>query len=593
MPLLAGPAGMMRVHSLQSAQVCADAGPAHCTKNVSLWLVLGFTGLGCAWLFPGHFFPWPGFRQEVLAAVAFIVLSVAAFTGVESINWPRIAVIAFAAAGIPLLQLAFGQIDFRGGGLLCATYLVAFATSIAVGATLASGKSRAQLIDGFAACTVSAGIASSGMALCQWLGPSGWEGLLDLHDGRRPIANIGQPNHLSTLLLLGVAGALHWYESRRINGWSAAFVVAWLGCGIVLTESRTGWLNVAVISLWWFFMRKKASLRLRTLPIALGVAAFALAVCSLSELHVLVGAVEPVDASGTTIRLDAGSRPLHWAMLADALRQSPWWGYGWSQVANAQFAVSANHPATGAWLTQSHNLVLDLLVYNGLPVGLLLSSLLLLWLVQHARACNDATSWCLLLALFMLFTHALLENPLHYAYFLLPAGLLIGILSEDLRAERQSRGGRLSLAMCIAVLLVPLTVVTAEYFRAEQALRELGLAFARIGKPPSELPQPDWYLLDGWAAYHRASTMAVSAGMQPEQIDELRKVASRYPYPYVLMQYARASALNANPEAAHRAFVHGCKVLRRPTCEAMRKVWSDLQSSEPKFRPFAFPAWSG
>ena len=571
----------------------AGAGPTHGMKNVSLWLVLGFTGLGCAWLFPGHFFPWPGFRQEVLAAVAFIVLAVAALTGVERINWPRIAVIAFAAACIPLLQLAFGQIDFRGGGLLSATYLVAFAASIAVGATLGSGKSREQPIDGFAACLVAAGIVSSGMALCQWLGPSVWEGLLDTHNGRRPVANIGQPNHLSTLLLLGVVGALYWYEKRRINGWSAAFVVAWLGWGIVLTESRTGWLNVAVIALWWFFMRKRGSLRLQTLPIGLGVAAFALAVFCLSELHVLVGAVEPIDAVSTTIRLDAGPRPLHWAMLADALRQSPWWGYGWSQVANAQFAVSANHPATGAWLTQSHNLVLDLLVYNGLPVGLLLSSLLLLWFVRHARACNDATSCCLLLALFMLFNHALLENPLHYAYFLLPAGLLIGILSEDLRAERRWLGGRLSLAIPIAVLLVPLTVVTAEYLRAEEALRELRLAFAGVGKPPSELPQPDWYLVDGWAAYLRASTMAVSADMQPEQIDELRKVASRYPYANILMQYARASALNANPEAAHRVFVHGCKVLVRPTCEAMRKVWSDLQSSEPKFRLVAFPAWSG
>ena len=525
--------------------------------------------------------------------MAFIVLAVAAVTGVEPVNWPRIALIAFAAACIPLLQLAFGQIDFRSGGLLSAAYLAAFAVSIAVGATLAAGQSRHQLFDGFAACVVFAGIASSGMALCQWLGPSVWQGFLDPHNGPRPVANIGQPNHLSTQLLLGVVGALYWYENRRINGWCAVFVVAWLGCGIVLTESRTGWLSVAIIAPWWWLMRKQGSLRLRVLPIAVAIAFFALAVLCLSQFNLLSGSVDPSTEDATGLRLKAGTRPLHWIMLADALRQSPWWGYGWSQVANAQLAVSVNHPATGEWLTQSHNLVLDLLVYNGLPIGSLLTLLLVLWFVRHARACNSASSWCLLLALFILFTHALLENPLHYAHFLLPAGLLMGIISNDLPAEGQWRSGRLFLAVPTAILLIPLTVVSAEYLQAEEALRDLRLAVAGVGIPPSELPQHDWYLVDGWAAYHRSATMAVSAGMKAEQIDELRKVASRYPYPNILMQYARASALNANAEAARHTFVHGCKVLGAPTCEAMRKVWSDLQSSEPNLRSIAFPAWSG
>ena len=102
--------------------------------------------------------------------------------------------------------------------------------------------------------------------------------------------------------------------------------------------------------------------------------------------------------------------------------------------------------------------------------------------------------------------------------------------------------------------------------------------------------QHDWILADGWAAYHRASTLTVTAGMQRQQLDELRKVVSRYPYPNVLMQYAHASALNANPEAAHKSLIHGCKVFGPPTCEQMRRVWSRMQTSEPLLRDIEFPA---
>ncbi|MFZ2652205.1 MAG: Wzy polymerase domain-containing protein [Burkholderiaceae bacterium] len=427
------------------------------------------------------------------------------------------------------------------------------------------------------------------MALCQWLGPSVWEGLLDPHIGRRPFANIGQPNHLSTQLLLGVAGALYWYETRRSHGWPTAFVVAWLGVGIVLTESRTGWLSVFVIALWWWWMRERAALRLRALPLAIGITCFAIAVFCLGRLHLLVGAVDPDAVAPTALRLEAGTRPLHWAMLLDALGQSPWWGYGWSQVANAQFVVSANHPATGEWLTQSHNLVLDLLIYNGIPIGALLSTMMLLWFVRHSRACNNSTSWSLLLALFMLFTHALLENPLHYAYFLLPAGLLIGVLSSDCGVERRWHGRRSSLAVPIALLLVPLTVVSAEYFDAEENLRRMELSFKGVGTKPAALPQHEWFLVDGWAAYHRASTLTISTGMRRQDLDELRKVASRYPYPNILMQYAHASAMNANPEAARRSLIHACKVFGPPTCQQMRKLWLRLQSSEPLLRDVEFP----
>lgn len=558
-------------------------------KELSLWLILGFLGLAWAWLLPGHFIPWPGFRQEVLAGAAFVLCAGSAIANSQQIIWPRIALIGFVAACIPLLQLAVGQIDFRSGGVLSATYVAAFATSMSIGASLAASKQRLQLLNGFAACVVFAGIVSSGMAVCQWLGPSVWEGLLDPHTGTRPFANIGQPNHLSTQLLLGVVGVLYWYENRRVNGLPAALAIAWLGFGILLSESRTGWLSVVVLAGWWCLMRNRVSLRLRGFPLLVGILTFACAVPFLGHLHVLVGAVDPTAADALTLRVQAGTRPAHWLMLLDALHQSPWWGYGWNQVANAQFAVSAKHPGMAEWLTQSHNLVLDLLIYNGLPAGLLLCSVVLLWFVRHSWACTNSTTWCLLLGLFMLFTHALLENPLHFTYFLLPAGLLIGVLSSESRVEPSWSSRRWTLAVPTLLLVVPFALVSVEYLDAEESLRDMELSFKGVGTRPSDLPQHNWILLDGWAAYHRASTAIVSSAMTPQQLEELRKVVSRYPYPNVLMQYAHASALNSNPGAASKTLIHGCKVFGAATCDQMRKVWTRLQSIEPAVRSVKFP----
>ena len=40
----------------------------------------GLVAIGLAWVLPGHYFPWPGFQQETLAAIgaALIGLAVAA-----------------------------------------------------------------------------------------------------------------------------------------------------------------------------------------------------------------------------------------------------------------------------------------------------------------------------------------------------------------------------------------------------------------------------------------------------------------------------------------------------------------------------------
>ena len=497
--------------------------------------------------------------------------------------------VACAVALIPLVQWAAGQIRYLDDAILASGYVVMWAISICVGASLAKGPRRNQLLDGLAACLVLAGIASAGIALCQWLGPSVWSGWIEVMPARgRPVGNIGQPNHLSTQLLLGLAGLLYWYEQRRIGGWCVALAVTWLGLGIVISQSRTGWLAVGLVGTWWLLMRRRAGLRLPPTAVLIALVLFTLAVLAEASLFALWSG--PLDLEGATpaLRLTSARRGVIWETLWHATMQAPWLGYGWNQIANAHFASADAFPGISTWLTHSHNLVLDLVLYNGIPLGLLITGLLVAWFVRRVRDCRGSASWCWLLAIFIVFLHALLEYPLHYAYFLVPTGLLMGIVGSG--STHSFRAGRLALAAPVTIVAITMAAVAIEYVNAEEALRDLGLASLQVGTPAKDLPRPDWKILESWKAYHAAMTSEITGNMSSNDIAALHDLAARYPYPNVLSLYAHAAALNHQPKSAQAALAHACKVHKANVCESMQGWWGRLGASDPLVRQVDFPA---
>ena len=77
-------------------------------------LLLGFVILFASWLAPGHFSPWVNFQNELVAAVATLLIGFAAVASAREarLPWPRLAAFAMLAALVPLLQTAMGQIRF-------------------------------------------------------------------------------------------------------------------------------------------------------------------------------------------------------------------------------------------------------------------------------------------------------------------------------------------------------------------------------------------------------------------------------------------------------------------------------------------------
>lgn len=547
-------------------------------------LLPGLFALCLALLLPGHYPPWVSFQQEWLAALGVALIGATVLPAARRggrIAWPAAAWIALVVAVVPSLQWAAGQLDFVSDALLVSLFLAGFGLAIAAGASF-TGARRAEVLDGLCTVFIAAGIVSTGMALWQWLQLGGSLYVADLAAGFRPYANLAQPNHLSTLLGMAVAAVLRDYEARRMRGSVAALAIAWFGFGMLMTQSRTGWLFVAVVALGWLALRRRAGLSLPATAVVAGVVAFAVGVLLWTRL----GDALMLHSVALEDRLTSSPRLLIWPVLIDAARQAPWFGYGWNQIGAAQLATALAHPGANHWYVYSHNVVLDLVLWAGVPLGLLLSGLLAWWFVRQVRRCTDPDHWALLLAISAVLLHAMVEYPHSYLYFLLPVGLMMGLLEGASAGAPRARGlPAWSLALPLLGMVVMLVWIGVEYIRVEEAFRQLRFVNARIGVDRvADAPTPDVRLLDAPREMHRMMILKPAPGWSGADLQRMREVAERFPTVPVMFRYAQVAGLNGKPEEAARALALLCKLNSERTCGQLLGEWAELQAVHPELR---------
>jgi len=236
----------------------------------------------------------------------------------------------------------------------------------------------------------------------------------------------------------------------------------------------------------------------------------------------------------------------------------------------------------------SHNLVLDLLLWNGLPVGGLIAAALAWWFIAHIRASRDARVVWLLAATGGVFMHGMLEFPLEYAYFLIPVGLVMGAVDNLSPAGgaslRVPRWAVLSFTALLAALFVG---VNADYLKAEENYRTLRMESARIGAAGIVTPAPELRLLTQLGAFLQFARTEATPGMAPEQVDWMRKVSERFGYPPVMFRYALAAGLNGQPEVAQQTLARLCRIHEPQRCVEAHEGWAGLQVRYPQLPPFA------
>jgi hypothetical protein len=521
--------------------------------------LIGLLCLGVSWLMPNHYLPWHAFHSDAMAFLAVFawVLSLEA-EGSRQISFPRLAVVVMAAIAIPWLQFAHGLLGFAGEAWLATLYLGAFAASIYIGFQWAGQpKVNDILLQTVIAATVAAGLISTGLCLFQWLLLEDWLGVFIANIGAtgRPFGNLGQPNLLATLLVMSVV-ALAWsYESRRVGGWGLACGAAFLTVGLSFAQSRAGYLSALAVCLWWSVKHSGLEApRLNRWWAAAWLLLLAIFAAALPRLSNAFG----LSGDRAVALFDNNGRWLMWKQIAAGILESPWVGYGWDHTPAAQMAGVIRYPgllATG----YAHNIGLDAMAWLGIPLGIAACGAAAFWLVTRAgKARGQIPVFAFALALPVV-VHSMFEFSFAYAMFLLPVGIMFGVIEAfhpEAAVVRTSRRWVLAWSLALAALGLQ---IAREYVPAEEDFRFLRFEAMRMGNTPQSHLRPEFLVLSQMGALLDVGRTKPTPGMSSERIEHIRLVTVKYAWAPPALLYAAALEANGlQQRAAHQMqVIHG------------------------------------
>ena len=481
--------------------------------------VAAFVLLVLSWLAPNHYPPWTSFHGEMLAACSALTLLFAGTQGRRSMSLPPDALILLLATLIPLVQWFSGLIHYVGDLVLGEAYLAVLAFSVIAGRAATDHANRSQALVFLAATLVVSATLSSLVSIYQW-SDFRWAGAwISAHPpGGRWFGNLGQPNHLATLLAFGVASLAYLISKGMIGRFPSCALMLIMLLSMGMTQSRLVIGFGLLVSGSTFLCR----MSLGTRVFVLSAVAFATIVwCLAPALNELGGHAALASVSE---RLDVGVREVIWNQSILAIAASPWVGHGWLQTPVALARV-VDVDVWARPVLYAHNFFLDLMIWVGFPLGLIMAALVAIrfaWLVKMSRNV-DLLYGLVIFSAFLL--HACLEFPFAYMYFLVPVGYVLGCVSD--------RGGvdcSVSVIRVLVVLSLVLTsALTMRYMGIEAAVRDARFKADDTMAMSSDVSRFDAAPFDQWSAYVNALNANPLTVSDVEQAEEIRLVSIRLP----------------------------------------------------------------
>ena len=508
-----------------------------------------------AWLLPNHYPPWVNFHSEFLSFLGLGFLGVAwLWRSKQKASIPVAAIVLLSLVAIAWVQYAVGLIFYGGDAFISSLYGVGFVFAITLGYNYSlkvnSSAGDVWLLPSYV--LLCAALASSFLAVMQWLlltdSFSTFVAVSDIGD--RATANLGQPNQLGTLLLMGLGALLLMFElnkSHRLILFLAMLLLTW---GIVLSGSRTAMLSALVLASFLAYkvhVRRLSNrpMRLQIRHLLFWLVGFALAVISLPA----VNAALLLDGDRAIGLLNDNGRITIWLQTLYGIFEAPWLGYGWNQTAAAQ-AVGALHLNGDLAFSNAHNIVLDLVAWVGIPLGLLVTAVFAYWLFKRVKSVQSTAAVCAMAMLLPVLVHSMLEFPFAYAYFLLAAGLLVGVIESSHVAISVYGITSRTLAAALALLAVVGIYSAYEYLYIEEDYRVARFENLRVGKTEADYVQPKIVIHTQLAALLATLRQPAVPGMDGAQLERLRKVSLRFGQRPLVFRYALALGLNGDAPGA-------------------------------------------
>ena len=418
------------------------------TTQAAPWALMATLALTVPTLLAFNLPPSSTFLNQAGALIGWGAWLTALAASMSGSAFPRSSGLAALQAALGLLLLAALAAPIWAGlpwslALSSAGLLLAAALTAQVAAALQQAGLGHAAFRAFCIGMVVAGVASSVVGIVQVFAPHWADGDWIARSSLpgRAVGNMRQPNHLSSLLLWSVIAAVWLGEARVIRRAAGTALALLFIFGVVLSGSRTGAAGMVMLA-GWGVLDRRLSPRSRALLLLapLIYAAFWLGASAWADhsQHVFGG-----ETRFSTKGDISSSRYGIWANTLALIRMHPWFGVGFGEF-NFAWTLTPFPGRPVAFFDHTHNLLLQFAVELGLPLAALVTAALgwaLLRALVHALRARDNADpaqvplqRAAFVMVFMVLVHSLLEYPLWYAYFLLPAAFAFGLcLAPHLR----------------------------------------------------------------------------------------------------------------------------------------------------------------
>jgi O-antigen ligase len=354
-----------------------------------------------------------------------------------------------------------GSLALSGIGLIVAT-----AVLVASGAAVHGPGGTADAYVDFSIGWAVAGALNVLVAAIQIFAPEWSDTNWIAHSGfpGRAVGNLRQPNHLSSLLMWSTIAVVALLELRRLAFRPGALLFALLIVAVVWSASRTGVVSVGLLAVWGLLDRRLSPATRRLLvaaPLMYAAAWLLMAGWARLSAHAFGGTERLAETDISASRFGI------WGNTLKLIGEQPWAGVGFGDF-NFAWTLTPFPGRPVAFFDHAHNLPLQLAAELGLPLAALIVGLLLAAVWRAGRLALASTGElgitrrCALAMVVMIGVHSMLEYPLWYAYFLLPAAWAFGFAVGEPARERRYRLPGLLPAAGIA-LVVGAVLSVADY----------------------------------------------------------------------------------------------------------------------------------
>lgn len=305
-----------------------------------------------------------------------------------------------------------------------------------------------KLLDAVMVALIISGVLSSVFSIYQWLDFA--KGNLWLYEvtSTRFSANLAQPNHLATLLLLSLGSSLYF-----INKYKLKLIICFIPLlifSMVLTQSRTVWLALPCMLIMVFIKWKVVNNKIKYI------------ILSLIPMYVVFGYfISQSDAVNVADRATSGFlRLLMWEDFFQVLPHLSFLGIGWRNIEYYQFFYGNK---SSEYVAFYHNIFFDLIVLFGF-LGFVFFVYIFLKLLLVFKKIDNTVDFLIFSILFVLINHSLLEYPLFYNYFLLIFIVLFFYLDSKYHLDKYNIFIGRSFFAVVAVITITLTFMYTQYF---------------------------------------------------------------------------------------------------------------------------------